>query len=59
MIKTPAFVHRIFESNTRTASSRSYGEAYAPATSSGSSGGGGVLPPSWRNRGSGRVLGSD
>lgn len=59
LIKTPNFVHQIFESNMRTASSRSYGEAYTPARASGSSSGGDVLPPSWRNRGSGRVLGSE
>lgn len=57
-ITTPAFVHRIFETDRRTTSYRDYGEVSQPATrgtTSGSSGS--VLPPSWKNRGSGRVLG--
>ena len=62
LVPTPGFIRRMWEPKTATVSHRAYGTAFAPArrdssTSTGASGG--VLPESWRNRGSGHRLGGD
>ena len=63
LVPTPGFVKRMWQSTTPTVSDRAYGTAFTPAqreagTASGSSAGG-VLPESWRSRGSGHRLGGD
>ncbi|RDW89544.1 derlin-1 [Coleophoma cylindrospora] len=61
LVPTPAFVKRMFQTTQASVQSTSYGTAFAPAqraaTSSGSSAG--VLPESWRTRGTGHRLGGD
>jgi Derlin-2/3 len=63
-IKTPLFVRRWFEPTVATASNRSYGMAFTPAAgqpaarATGASTGG-VLPESWKSRGSGHRLGGE
>jgi Derlin-2/3 len=62
LVATPGFVRRMWEPKTATVTNRAYGTSFAPAprdssASTGSSGG--VLPESWRNRGSGHRLGGD
>lgn len=62
-LETPTFITRIFERSAPAVNHRAYGTAFAPAqrqaaTASGSSGGG-VLPESWKSRGTGRRLGGD
>ncbi|KAI9049287.1 hypothetical protein LZ554_007133 [Drepanopeziza brunnea f. sp. 'monogermtubi'] len=63
LVPTPAFVKKMWQSTAATVDHRAYGTAFAPAQreagkTSGSSPGG-VLPESWRNRGSGHRLGGD
>ncbi|PBP16959.1 Der1-like family protein [Diplocarpon rosae] len=63
LVPTPAFVKRMWQTTASTVDSRSYGTAFTPAQratvkASGSSVGG-VLPESWRTRGSGHRLGGD
>lgn len=62
LVKTPAFIRRMFSSTEATVNNRAYGTAFTPAQqeparASGSSAG--VLPESWRSRGSGHRLGGD
>ncbi|PQE16614.1 centromere microtubule-binding Cbf5 protein [Rutstroemia sp. NJR-2017a BBW] len=63
LVPTPEFIKRRFQSTQPTVTSRGYGTAFAPpqrndsGSASGSSGG--VLPESWRSRGSGHRLGGD
>lgn len=62
LVPTPAFVKRMFQTTSATVTDRAFGTAFAPAQrTSGSATGssGGVLPESWRNRGSGHRLGGD
>lgn len=63
LVPTPAFVKRMWQTTEATVAGRTYGTAFTPAqrTESTSSGvpAGGVLPESWRNRGSGHRLGGD
>ena len=63
LVPTPGFVRRIFQSTKATVDHRPYGTAFTPAqreaASASGSGAGGVLPESWRNRGSGHRLGGD
>jgi len=63
LVPTPGFVQRIFETTEPTVVNRGFGTGIRPAqrdtgTASGSSAGG-VLPESWRSRGSGHRLGGD
>ncbi|KAF8865841.1 hypothetical protein BDZ45DRAFT_735780 [Acephala macrosclerotiorum] len=63
LVPTPAFVKRLWQTTEASIASRGYGTAFTPAqrtegTSTGASAGG-VLPESWRNRGSGHRLGGD
>lgn len=62
-VPTPRFVKRMFQTTEATVRDRSFGTAFTPAQrtagpASGSSSGG-VLPESWRNRGSGHRLGGN
>jgi Derlin-2/3 len=64
ILVTPQFVKRWFSPEAASASQRSYGTAFTPAdrsTAGASSGAdtGGVLPETWRNRGSGHRLGGE
>lgn len=63
LITTPSFVRRMFQTTEASVVDRAYGTAFVPAQrTSGSASGsspGGVLPESWRNRGSGHRLGGD
>jgi len=63
LLPTPKFVTRLFQSTEATIKDRSYGTAFTPAqktpsTATGASAGG-VLPESWRSRGSGHRLGGE
>lgn len=61
-VPTPAFVKRMFQSTEATTTNRAFGTAFTPAQrepSASTSGSGGVLPESWRNRGTGHRLGGD
>ncbi len=63
LVPTPGFVRRMFETTVATTTQRGFGTAIRPAqrdagTASGSSAGG-VLPETWRSRGSGHRLGGD
>jgi len=63
LLPTPGFIRRMWETRTATVSDKGYGTSFAPAqrdsASTTSSSAGGVLPESWRNRGSGHRLGGD
>ncbi|KAM3072007.1 hypothetical protein ACMFMG_008473 [Clarireedia jacksonii] len=63
LVPTPEFIKRRFQTTQPTVASRPYGTAFAPSqrNDSGSASGSssGVLPESWRNRGSGHRLGGD
>lgn len=67
LLPTPGFIRRMWETKTATVQSKGFGTAFAPAqrnssaTTSSSSGAaaGGVLPESWRSRGSGHRLGGE
>jgi Derlin-2/3 len=63
LVPTPGFIRRKFQTTEATVTDRSFGTAFRPAqrAASSSSGAtsGGVLPESWRNRGSGHRLGGD
>lgn len=63
ILTTPAFVRRWFEPKAVSVSHNSHGTSYQPAApraaASGSSASGGVLPESWKSRGSGHRLGGD
>jgi len=63
-LQTPAWIRSIFSSTEANVNNRTYGTAFTPAqraptqaSSSGSAAG--VLPESWRSRGSGHRLGGD
>ncbi len=61
-LQTPAFLERFFAVTVPQVIQRSYGTAIRPPTATAASTGassGGVLPESWRNRGSGHRLGGD
>ncbi|KAG9246242.1 Der1-like family-domain-containing protein [Calycina marina] len=63
MLPTPMFVRRLFQTTEATTTNRTYGTALNPAQrAAGAATGastGGVLPESWRSRGSGHRLGGD
>ncbi|KAL2076149.1 hypothetical protein VTL71DRAFT_1092 [Oculimacula yallundae] len=61
LVPTPAFVKRMWQTTAPEIGNRSYGTAFAPAQRAAASGSatGGVLPESWRDRGSGHRLGGD
>ncbi|KFY45276.1 hypothetical protein V494_01031 [Pseudogymnoascus sp. VKM F-4513 (FW-928)] len=63
ILTTPAFVRRWFEPKAISVSHKSHGTSYQPAApraaASGSTASGGVLPESWKSRGSGHRLGGD
>ena len=63
LLPTPKFVTRILQSSEATINRRSYGTAFTPAQTTPKPATGastdGVLPESWRNRGSGHRLGGD
>lgn len=63
LLPTPSFIRRLFETRTATVNHRPYGTSFAPAQqhTSAATGAstGGVLPESWRSRGSGHRLGGD
>ncbi|KFY09226.1 hypothetical protein V491_08311 [Pseudogymnoascus sp. VKM F-3775] len=63
ILTTPTFVRRWFEPKAVSVSHKSHGTSYQPAApraaASGSSAPGGVLPESWKSRGSGHRLGGD
>jgi Derlin-2/3 len=59
-VPTPAFIRRMWETRVATVEHKEYGTAFRSAASNGATGSGssgGVLPESWRNRGSGHRLG--
>jgi len=63
LLPTPSIVRRMFQTTEATVTDRAFGTAFTPAqrtaaTSSGASAGG-VLPESWRQRGSGHRLGGE
>ncbi|TVY49860.1 Derlin [Lachnellula occidentalis] len=57
LVPTPAFIKRLFQTRTTTVSRKAYGTSIAPPESSGSGSSSGVLPESWKARGSGHRLG--
>lgn len=62
LVPTPAFIKRMWQSTVAGVDHRAYGTAFTPAQRSASASGsaaGGVLPESWRDRGSGHRLGGD
>lgn len=63
ILTTPTFVRRWFEPKAVSVSNKSYGTSFQPAApraaASGSTPAGGVLPESWKSRGSGHRLGGD
>ncbi|KAH8598099.1 ER-associated proteolytic system protein-like protein Der1 [Bisporella sp. PMI_857] len=61
LLPTPTFIRRLFETTQASVSNRSFGTAFAPAQRAPASGSTseGVLPESWRNRGTGHRLGGD
>ena len=63
LLPTPMFITRLFQSTEATSKERSYGTAFTPAQKTPSSAtgasAGGVLPESWRSRGSGHRLGGE
>lgn len=63
LLPTPGFIRRMWETKTATVSNKAYGTSFAPAqrdsSATTSSSTGGVLPESWRSRGSGHRLGGD
>lgn len=62
LVPTPAFVKRMFQSTEATTAHRGFGTAFTPAQrapSASASGSGGVLPESWRSRGTGHRLGGE
>lgn len=62
LIPTPALFKRMFQTTEATITNRAFGTAFRPAQrapSASASGSGGVLPESWRNRGTGQRLGGD
>ena len=63
LLPTPGFIRKMWQTTTATTNNRAYGTAFAPAqreasTASGASAGG-VLPESWRSRGTGHRLGGE
>jgi Derlin-2/3 len=60
---TPGFIRKMWQTTEATAAHRAYGTAFTPAqreaTSVSGASAGGVLPESWRSRGSGHRLGGD
>jgi len=62
IIATPAFVRRLFSSEETVVSNKIYGTSFQPgvprAAATGSEAGG-VLPESWKSRGSGHRLGGE
>jgi Derlin-2/3 len=63
LVPTPGFIKRMWQTTEATVKDRSFGTAFTPAqraagTTSGASTGG-VLPESWKSRGSGHRLGGD
>jgi Derlin-2/3 len=63
LVPTLGFVRRMWETTSSSEHDRGYGKVFAPAQrSAGSASGssaGGVLPESWKSRGSGHRLGGD
>ncbi|KFY21564.1 hypothetical protein V493_07301 [Pseudogymnoascus sp. VKM F-4281 (FW-2241)] len=63
ILVTPTFVRRWFEPKVVSVSHKSHGTSYQPAAqpaaASGSAAPGGVLPESWKSRGSGHRLGGE
>ncbi|KFY89721.1 hypothetical protein V500_05535 [Pseudogymnoascus sp. VKM F-4518 (FW-2643)] len=63
ILATPTFVRRWFEPKVASVSHKSHGTSFQPAAprtaASGSTAPGGVLPESWKSRGSGHRLGGD
>lgn len=66
LLPTPGFIRRLWETKTAAVENKGYGTSFTPAqrsssaaTTSSSSGAGGVLPESWRTRGSGHRLGGE
>jgi len=62
LVPTPNFIKRMWQSTVPGVDHRAYGTAFTPAQRSASASGsaaGGVLPESWRDRGSGHRLGGD
>jgi Derlin-2/3 len=61
LILTPGFIRRMFQTTEATTTNRTYGTSFTPAqrAPAPASGSGGVLPESWRSRGSGHRLGGD
>lgn len=63
-VTTPAFVKRMWQTTEPAVADRAYGTSFTPAqrstgTTSGAAAGEGVLPESWKSRGSGHRLGGD
>lgn len=62
LVPTPGFIRRLFETKRAHIEVKSYGTAHVPAaqnTAAASGSSGGVLPESWKSRGSGHRLGGD
>jgi len=63
LVPTPGFIRRMWQTTEATTAHRAYGTAFTPAQREAASGSGasagGVLPESWRSRGSGHRLGGD
>lgn len=62
LLPTPAFVTRMWQTTEAATAHRGFGTAFTPAQRTASTTGssaGGVLPESWRSRGSGHRLGGE
>lgn len=60
VVQTPGFIRRLWQTTEPAVKVRGYGTAHAPAQrEAGGAAAGGVLPETWRSRGSGHRLGGD
>lgn len=63
LLPTPGLIRRMWETKTATVQHKAYGTSFTPAqrdsAAATSSSAGGVLPESWKSRGSGHRLGGD
>ena len=59
LVPTPAFIRRLFQTRKTTVTHKGYGTSIAHPEQSGSASSSGVLPESWKARGSGHRLGGN
>jgi Derlin-2/3 len=59
LVPTPAFIRRLFQTRKTTVTHKGYGTSITQPEQSGSGSSSGVLPESWKSRGSGHRLGGN